>query len=135
MLKVYQSINAVYFSTDIMLGEKKSIRIAFDNGVRYPKKNNGTYITDNTEIQKAIEADASFNVEFKLIRSEGKAEEKEKEEDSTGDKNVKDYPEVTTVGVARKILKNVFERDAKNRVEVLAISEELGLTFPNLPTE
>ncbi len=133
MLKVYQSINATYFSTDIVLGEKKTIRIAFENGVRYPKRNNGIYITENAEIQKAIEADASFNVEFKLIRSEGKAEEKE--EELTGDKNVKDYPEVTTVGVARKILKNVFERDAKNRVEVLAISEELGVTFPNLPTE
>lgn len=134
MLKVYQSINAVFFSTDIVLGEKKSIRIAFDNGVRYPKKNNGTYITDNAEIQKAIEADASFNIEFKLIRSEGKAEEKT-EEDQKYDPSVKDYPEVTTVGAARKILKNVFGKDTKNRVEVLAISEELGVTFPNLPTE
>lgn len=134
MLKVYQSINAVFFSTDIVLGEKKSIRIAFDNGVRYPKKNNGTYITDNVEIQKAIEADASFNVEFKLIRSEGKAEEKT-EEDQKVDPNVKDYPEVTTVGAARKILKNVFGKDTKNRIEVMAASDELGVTFPNLPVE
>jgi len=133
MLKVYQSINAVYFSTDIVLGEKKTIRIAFDNGVRYPKKNNGTYITENPEIQKAIESDASFNVEFKLLRAEGK--EEPKEEESKGDSDVKDYPEVTTVGIARKILKNVFGKDAKNRIEVLEISEEIGVTFPNLPTE
>lgn len=135
MFKVYQSINSVFFATDILLADKKTVHIAFEGGTRYPKKVNGIYTTSNAEIQSAIEKDASFNVEFKLIRTEGIEENKAVDIQNANNDNQKDFPEVTKVGDARAILKNNFNEIAANRTEVFEIAERLGITFPNLSSE
>lgn len=161
MLKTYQAITNVYFATDIVMADKNKIRIAFEGGVRYPKRANGVFSTTSEELQKAIEKDASYGVEFKLIRVDGENyvapkkaakvvpppppppsddEDNEDEDDTEGKDEsqtepVKDFPDVTTVTAAKKILKKNFEKIAVNRIEVLAIAAEIGVTFPNLATE
>ena len=71
MLKTYISLNHCYFATDILSNGEFIARIAFDGGVRYPRPVNGIFVTADPVLQDAIEADKSFDVEFKLLRSEG----------------------------------------------------------------
>lgn len=128
MLKTYTSINSVYYATDIVIEAKETVRIAFDGGVRYPKVIFGTYSTDNKKIQDAIEKDASYGVEFKLVKTKQSTEEKP-ETDS------KEYPNITTVGNARAFLWETFKKKAMNRAEVLEICKDLGISFPDLNPE
>lgn len=137
MLKVYQSINSVFFATDFVLAENRKVHVAFDGGTRYPKKVNGTYITSDPEIQGAIEKDASFNKEFKLVRTEQTESKNEADKEGSGNNGdgQTEFPEITKVGEARELLKEKFQKSAANRAEVFQIAGELGIVFPNLPVE
>lgn len=129
MLKTYISIKGCYFATDIVVNGAVIARIAFEGGVRYPKPVNGIFVTKDPTLQKAIEADKSFNVLFKLLRSEGKAEVKA---DINGET---EFPEIVTVASARAFLLENYEKKVMNRAEVFAVAAELEITFPNLPLE
>lgn len=71
MLKTYIALKACYFATDILSNGEFIARIAFDGGVRYPRTVNGIFVTADPRLQDAIEADKSFDLEFKLLRTEG----------------------------------------------------------------
>lgn len=75
MLKTYIALKACFFATDILLEGEFIARIAFDGGIRYPHPVNGIFVTADPILQEAIEADKSFDTEFKLLRSEGTADD------------------------------------------------------------
>ncbi len=135
MLKTYIALTSCYFATDIVGTDGKVIaRIAFDGGVRYPKPVNGIFVTPNKELQNAIEKDASFDVLFKLLRTDGTEEVAAKPVIELPPAGT-EYPEIITVGSARLFLMDTFARKAANRAEVFAVAAELGIAFPNLPLE
>lgn len=69
--KVYQVIGFLNTTVQIMNGEHK-IRIEFRGGSRHPKLTYGQYVTNDKNIQKALEANSLFNERYKLIKIDSK---------------------------------------------------------------
>ncbi|MBE6319393.1 MAG: hypothetical protein E7075_00350 [Bacteroidales bacterium] len=113
-----------------------------------------SFSTDDVELQKALEKHEYFN---RALQPSFWTDDKEEEapipddvvndgvnngvDDSTNDVNddvietVTEFPEVTTMADARRILKEVFGKTAKetkSNAQVLALANELNIKFPNL---
>jgi|GEM_PF-3036220 hypothetical protein len=61
----------------LTLASGKKINIAFKGGGQYPKPHGGNYITDNREIQDAIEARNDFNTKWKITLNSPTKQESE----------------------------------------------------------
>lgn len=70
-MAIFQCTIAKHYSTHIMVNGQ-SMLITFEGGFDKPYKHNGTYVTDDPEIIKAIESDSEFNRE--IIRIDKKVD-------------------------------------------------------------
>lgn len=68
--KVYNSIGFLNATTQIMVNGKK-MTIEFRGGARYPKVTFGQFVTDDKDVQKALEKDKQFNKLYKLVKIDG----------------------------------------------------------------
>lgn len=103
----------------------------------------GVFVTNDKELQKAIETDNSFDVLFRLVKVHGKDDEK-KETEKTVDTGLSgtnttgktEVPEVNTVQEAKNYLLDKIEglthRDVSNKEKVLEVAEANGYVFPNV---
>jgi hypothetical protein len=70
MTKTYQSIVFKELHRQVIV-EGNKVAVDFTGGVNYPKTKNGIFTTNDVNIQKAMEADKSFNKAFRLIYKQG----------------------------------------------------------------
>ena len=149
LVKVGDNIIPVEFSWDLIYA---------NSGVR-----GCSFSTDNVELQKALESHEYFNrqlqpsfwtddkeeevapiPEEEVINMENETtsntEEVKVENDAPTQEDavietVTEFPDVTTMKEARRILKEVFGKssnETKTNAQVLALANELNIKFPNL---
>lgn len=149
LVKVGDNIIPVEFSWDLIYA---------NSGVR-----GCSFSTDNVELQKALESHEYFNrqlqpsfwtddmeeevapiPEEEVVNMENdttsNAEEVEVENDAPTQEDVvietvTEFPDVTTMKEARRVLKEVFGKssnETKTNAQVLALANELNIKFPNL---
>lgn len=90
-----------------------------------------SFSTEDVELQKALESHEYFNRELQPSFWTDDVEEVEEGKDDT----VKEFPDVTTMADARKVLKEIFgksSKETKTNEQVLALANELNIKFPNL---
>ena len=149
LVKVGDNIIPVEFSWDLIYA---------NSGVR-----GCSFSTDNVELQKALESHEYFNrplqpsfwtddkeeevapiPEEEVVNMENdttsNSEEVEVENDAPTQEDVvietvTEFPDVTTMKEARRVLKEVFGKssnETKTNAQVLALANELNIKFPNL---
>lgn len=149
LVKVGDNIIPVEFSWDLIYA---------NSGVR-----GCSFSTDNVELQKALESHEYFNrqlqpsfwtddkeeevapiPEEEVVNMENdttsNSEEVEVENDASTQEDVvietvTEFPDVTTMKEARRVLKEVFGKssnETKTNAQVLALANELNIKFPNL---
>lgn len=149
LVKVGDNIIPVEFSWDLIYA---------NSGVR-----GCSFSTDNVELQKALESHEYFNrqlqpsfwtddkeeevapiPEEEVVNMENdttsNSEEVEVENDAPTQEDVvietvTEFPDVTTMKEARRVLKEVFGKSSneiKTNAQVLALANELNIKFPNL---
>ena len=149
LVKVGDNIIPVEFSWDLIYA---------NSGVR-----GCSFSTDNVELQKALESHEYFNrqlqpsfwtddkeeevapiPEEEVVNMENDTtsnpEEVEVENDAPTQEDVvietvTEFPDVTTMKEARRVLKEVFGKssnETKTNAQVLALANELNIKFPNL---
>ena len=149
LVKVGDNIIPVEFSWDLIYA---------NSGVR-----GCSFSTDNVELQKALESHEYFNrqlqpsfwtddkeeevapiPEEEVVNMENdttsNSEEVEVENDAPMQEDVvietvTEFPDVTTMKEARRVLKEVFGKssnETKTNAQVLALANELNIKFPNL---
>lgn len=149
LVKVGDNIIPVEFSWDLIYA---------NSGVR-----GCSFSTDNVELQKALESHEYFNrqlqpsfwtddkeeevapiPEEEVINMENETtsntEEVKVENDAPTQEDavietVTEFPDVTTMKEARRVLKEVFGKssnETKTNAQVLALANELNIKFPNL---
>ena len=149
LVKVGDNIIPVEFSWDLIYA---------NSGVR-----GCSFSTDNVELQKALESHEYFNrqlqpsfwtddkeeevapiPEEEVVNMENEttsnSEEVEVENDAPTQEDVvietvTEFPDVTTMKEARRVLKEVFGKssnETKTNAQVLALANELNIKFPNL---
>lgn len=149
LVKVGDNIIPVEFSWDLIYA---------NSGVR-----GCSFSTDNVELQKALESHEYFNrqlqpsfwtddkeeevapiPEEEVVNMENdttsNTEEVEVENDAPTQEDVvietvTEFPDVTTMKEARRVLKEVFGKssnETKTNAQVLALANELNIKFPNL---
>lgn len=149
LVKVGDNIIPVEFSWDLIYA---------NSGVR-----GCSFSTDNVELQKALESHEYFNrqlqpsfwtddkeeevapiPEEEVVNMENETtsntEEVKVENDAPTQedvviKTVTEFPDVTTMKEARRVLKEVFGKssnETKTNAQVLALANELNIKFPNL---
>lgn len=149
LVKVGDNIIPVEFSWDLIYA---------NSGVR-----GCSFSTDNVELQKALESHEYFNrqlqpsfwtddkeeevapiPEEEVVNMENETtsntEEVEVENDAPTQEDVvietvTEFPDVTTMKEARRVLKEVFGKssnETKTNAQVLALANELNIKFPNL---
>ena len=149
LVKVGDNIIPVEFSWDLIYA---------NSGVR-----GCSFSTDNVELQKALESHEYFNrqlqpsfwtddkeeevapiPEEEVVNMEydttSNSEEVEVENDAPTQEDVvietvTEFPDVTTMKEARRVLKEVFGKssnETKTNAQVLALANELNIKFPNL---
>lgn len=153
MLKIYQSIRALKLVTEISV-DGEPVTIEFTNGVRQPKRRNGTYNTTSKKMQKALESSPKFNKSYKLVKTVGEQEpesvveeiqEKEiqkesieeiKKEDVSDNTEENDYSSITKAQDARDVLFNLDKtltyNDVKSKMFIHNQAKRLNISFPNL---
>lgn len=77
--KVYQCLGYLSYSHSLRLKEGTKY-VQFTGGTRVPKRRFGLFVTEDKEIQKALEKDPLFNKSFKLIKIDDELIDKPKEE-------------------------------------------------------
>jgi hypothetical protein len=107
------------------------------------KESPAAYITDNEEIQKALEAAKNFNVIYK-VEVLGEQEEKpapkkaNPEPEKTPGKEIEaaEFPDVTTLQEAKEILSgdpyNIKFKKTPTPDNILSAATEVGASFPNI---
>jgi hypothetical protein len=156
--KTYQSIADFELHTNINV-KGVPVRVAFEGGTKSPYATNGTFTTNSSDLQLALEKDTGFNKTFKLIHTDG-PEIPEGPEGPEGPENPEEKPElpeeklelpeekpelpekpadvydsVVNVQQAKEILltyEGVKTRDVLNRAMVLEVAKEKNVVFPNL---
>lgn len=149
LVKVGDNIIPVEFSWDLIYA---------NSGVR-----GCSFSTDNVELQKALESHEYFNrqlqpsfwtddkeeevapiPEEEVVNMENETtsntEEVKVENDAPTQEDVvietvTEFPDVTTMKDARRVLKEVFGKssnETKTNAQVLALANELNIKFPNL---
>ncbi len=149
LVKVGDNIIPVEFNWDLIYA---------NSGVR-----GCSFSTDNVELQKALESHEYFNrqlqpsfwtddkeeevapiPEEEVVNMENEttsnSEEVEVENDAPTQEDVvietvTEFPDVTTMKEARRVLKEVFGKssnETKTNAQVLALANELNIKFPNL---
>lgn len=149
LVKVGDNIIPVEFSWDLIYA---------NSGVR-----GCSFSTDNVELQKALESHEYFNrqlqpsfwtddkeeevapiPEEEVVNMENETtsntEEVKVENDAPTQEDVvietvTEFPDVTTMKEARRVLKEVFGKssnETKTNAQVLALANELNIKFPNL---
>ena len=149
LVKVGDNIIPVEFSWDLIYA---------NSGVR-----GCSFSTDNVELQKALESHEYFNrqlqpsfwtddkeeevapiPEEEVVNMENdttsNSEEVKVENDAPTQEDVvietvTEFPDVTTMKEARRVLKEVFGKssnETKTNAQVLALANELNIKFPNL---
>lgn len=106
MKKIYKSRTAI--SINVVLKSKKSMHIAFT----VQSNGSSVYITDNTDIQYALEHHYKYGKLFKLVSVENDTEAKA-DKDDTGTKTEAAKDEmrkvsVSDLGAAKDFLANTF---------------------------
>lgn len=128
VLKKYTSLIAIELYTEIIVnGKKKSL--SFEGGKRGLKPINGTFITADPEIQKAIENSPSYGKKFKLI---GKVEEKSEEGGGNDETIIED---ITTGAQAKEYLirkHGIQVSKLPNMGAIKNVASQVNVSFPNL---
>lgn len=135
----------------IHLANGKEMRIAFKGGSKYPRPHGGVFVTDNTEIQEAIERRKNFGTAIRLVETNLTRAEQEKKNDAflqklapkeaeTPEKTLAPSSTTTVPGVtnalgAREyILKNfpgtVF-KEVLSKTLILEFARKHQLVFPD----
>ncbi len=68
MVKIYETINEVRLVMNVTCGDE-SKTVTFSGGRLFPERRNGTYRTDDPQMQRALESDSAFGVDFCLKES------------------------------------------------------------------
>jgi len=124
-MKVYRSV--YYNHLTYIKVDGKPFKIVFGGGMIIDGKMiNGTFSTNDENIQKAIENDPRFGSIFNLVETydENKVEDSQKEIVSG----------ITDIQSAREYLigKGVDHQELNNPKNILKKAEELNLSFPDM---
>ena len=79
-IKLYRHNRMIQANTTVTVKEEV-IPIAFQNGTKYPQVVKGYYVTDNPDIQKALEALGGYKKDFILEQVNGKYLNEDDDED------------------------------------------------------
>lgn len=143
--KIYRTLNGIVsYSTGLVL-DKKTGRKAyayFDGGVTHPKFIPSTYETDDEEIQKALEASASFGKKFELaatldLKKGRPAPAPKAPKTDGGDEGdgLKAFPNTSIQTAIGTLIKQGWAGNADELVDnesVEAAANSIGITFPKL---
>lgn len=132
MIKTYISINHVHLTTNIVVKELPTV-IEFKGGSIYPKRRNGVFSTDDNYIQKAIESDNSYNIEFKLIEYDNNT--KIAEIAVKGNTSITDVPCVKNKQMAIEWLStnlNIKTHPSMTYDQIKNVAYERGITFSSI---
>ena len=133
MTKTYRSIRYLFYQKVVIINGKNVI-CDFLGGVATPVKQPGTFSTDNIELQKALEKDKGYKVEYICI-SEDKPEIKVIEEDSEIKVTKEKILDIVNAQQAKDYLADRFKEvtysQLKNKPMVLAVADKYGLEFPD----
>ncbi len=124
MVKIYETVNEVRLTITIdNSGTPQDI--VFEGGRLYPQRKNGTFRTDNPQLQKSLESDSSFGIDFRL---------KEKIEITSANRELLTVEEVTNRQSAiewmRRVLGVKFNITTKSET-IVARAAESGYLFIN----
>lgn len=134
-IKTYRALRYLQLQTDAYRKNGKRETIEFRGGTMAPKRVNGTFTTDDPEIQAYLENSDRFNVDYKIINEvketfteidEGKEETSPETEKVEG---VKDLQE------ARRYMVDKFglnPESLKNKNQVLAAAKRQNLEFVDM---
>ncbi|MFI3321908.1 MAG: hypothetical protein R3Y50_05230 [Rikenellaceae bacterium] len=136
MVKKYESINNLHLVTTVKV-DGKDREIRFRGGTLTPRKN-GTFATDDEQLQKAMESDSGYNVSFRELVVDKKKEDSLKNSDKAKEPEVVeliDVFEVRTLEMAYSwFLDNLslFPRTGLKYKQIIKIANTHGYHFPNL---
>lgn len=140
----YQLLTAMCMYTTVTVG-REQVNIHFKNGFNRPYVRRGTYSTDNPDIIRALESDASYNVEWKKIAplsAEKGLVNVDGDTDTTGgnpDKEVNDdlvkVPGIDSGQKARAYILSKYDEvktsDLRTNADIKAVAEQNGISFPD----
>jgi len=135
-LKTYQHLVASYFSTDVILNNKRT-PIVFEGGTsNNPTRVTAKFSTDNPEIQRQIEARPDFGKEIKLFSVVKDPEPEPVKPKSTIPDDFTKVPDITTALAAKNYLLDRFPElkhgDLKNTAMVKEAAAERKIVFTDL---
>lgn len=135
MQKTYKTLSS---STVIVINTKNGTRrIEFKRDfIGIGSLRGGVYCTDDEDVQQGIERHEKFRSGFQnQIWTDDKEEMKETTVSKSSEYTDTSNASVTTYAEVRTILKEQYGKTAKeikSNAQVLALINELGLSFPNL---
>ena len=139
IIKRYQLLRGMQLLTNFKV-EGKVVCITFGGGIRRPYLIRGRFTTSDEDLQKAIEKSNGFGLDYYIedtIYTDPVIDDTPvftKVDPST---DPVDYPDVLTVGDARKKLIELYPEELKpkdlpNKIAVLARSKDKNITFSKL---
>ncbi len=132
MVKRYISLNSLNLVTDINVGENR-VSIRFKGGRSTPNRINGSYITEDKSIQKAIEADSAYGKSFLEYDTKPKKKVKKVSEEIKS-KSI-DIPDIKTKQMAIEWISQNLSVDLAQNLSALKIRQfaiSQGYDFPLL---
>lgn len=131
MIKRYISLNCLHLTTSVIV-DKLIFVIEFKGGRMSPERLNGTFTTDNTTLQKAIESDSNYGVEFTLYKTnvEKKVKNKPKREKNN-------YSNIESVNNRQKAVEwiasklNIEIPKTMISINIKHVAQERGFVFEN----
>ena len=132
MIKQYKSKTAI--SVNVVLPSKKSIHIAF----AAPSDGSSVYVTDNANIQYALEHHYKYGKLFRLVDARDDKEEPESHNPETTDENPESKirtVEVSDLAAAKDFLADTFgisRTSLRSEKAILSAAQEHGIKFDGL---
>lgn len=106
------------------------IPVSFSGGYNVPTPTNGSLATDDEELQKALEADPSFNVLWVLVHDDEQVEETEEDQvDPTAISGITNF--TLAKEYIRENYPDIRYEEIMSKEKLLAVAESLNLTFPD----
>lgn len=136
----YQLLNAMCMYTTVTVG-REQVNVHFKNGFIHPYVRRGTFSTDDPDIIKAIESDASNNVEWKRIAplSANKEDVVDNKDDKPLDSNPKDnviFEQITGIDSGQKArmyllarFSDLVSNDLRTNELIKSVATEKGISF------